>query len=77
MTTVVKVLSSGMKFEDYLTQVIAAEDQIISNKSRVISTVNYVDKILGACLDASTGDTERKIFGDLKTIADKLLTILT
>ena len=66
-----------MDFETLLTKIIAAEDVVITNKGRIVSTVTYADTILTACLQASTGDTERKIFGDLKTIADKLLTILT
>ena len=67
----------GMDFIGTLEKVVAIEDNIIENKTRIVSTLQYADKILGACLDASTGDTEKKVFGLLKTIADKALTIVS
>ncbi len=65
-----------MTFIETLEKIAAVEDQIIAKKSGVVSSLQYAQKILTACLDASTGDTERKVFGDLKAIADKALTIL-
>lgn len=66
-----------MDFIGTLEKIVAFEDSFIENKGRVVNTVQYADKILGACLDASTGDTEKKVFGLLKTIADKALLIIS